>query len=151
MRPLNISGSQAKDYYYAKDPAFSKNGDGLNSCWHGDAARTLGLSGKIKKQDFLNIISGNDLAANNIIKDGVNNEHRAAVDIPFSAPKSVSVIALHVGDDRLTAAHEKAVAKTLLKREGSVQDIAATVRYLLKDSDYITGSVFNIDGGRSIN
>ena len=113
MRPLNISGSQAKDYYYAKDPAFSKNGDGLNSCWHGDAARTLGLSGKIKKQDFLNIISGNDLAANNIIKDGVNNEHRAAVDIPFSAPKSVSVIALHVGDDRLTAAHEKAVAKTL--------------------------------------
>ena len=113
MRPLNISGSQAKDYYYAKDPAFSKNGDGLNSCWHGDAARALGLSGKIKKQDFLNIISGNDLGANNIIKDGVNNEHRAAVDIPFSAPKSVSVIALHVGDDRLTEAHEKAVAKTL--------------------------------------
>ena len=113
MRPLNISGSQAKDYYYAKDPAFSKNGDGLNSSWHGDAARALGLSGKIRKQDFLNIISGNDLGANNIIEDGVNNEHRAAVDIPFSAPKSVSVMALHVGDNQLTAAHEKAVQKTL--------------------------------------
>ena len=46
---------------------------------------------------------------------------------------------------------EKAVERTLLKREGSVRDIVVTVRYLLKDSDYITGSVFNIDGGRSIN
>lgn len=45
----------------------------------------------------------------------------------------------------------KAIERTLLKREGSVKDITATVRFILKDSDYITGAIFNIDGGRSIN
>jgi NAD(P)-dependent dehydrogenase (short-subunit alcohol dehydrogenase family) len=44
----------------------------------------------------------------------------------------------------------RALGATLLKREGSPGDIAATVRFLLEDSDYITGSIINVDGGRSI-
>jgi pteridine reductase len=43
-----------------------------------------------------------------------------------------------------------AINQTLLNREGSAQDVAAAVKFLLKDSDYITGAVINIDGGRSI-
>lgn len=41
------------------------------------------------------------------------------------------------------------VANTLLKRLGSPQDIARTVRFLLADAPYITGQVINVDGGRS--
>ncbi len=113
MRPLNISGSQAKDYYYQKDPLFSKKGDGSNSKWHGEGSRSLGLTGKVREGIFLNIVSGNDPGGNQIVKDGVNGEHRAAVDIPFSPPKSVSIMALHVGDKNLLAAHDKAVEKTI--------------------------------------
>ena len=42
------------------------------------------------------------------------------------------------------------IAQTLLKREGSVEDVAKTVRFLLEGSDYITGAVIPVDGGRQI-
>jgi len=45
---------------------------------------------------------------------------------------------------------ERALNATLLKREGRPEDIAATVRFLIEGSDYITGSIANVDGGRSI-
>lgn len=43
------------------------------------------------------------------------------------------------------------VAHTLLKREGSPEDIARTVQFLIADAPYITGQVIAVDGGRSIN
>ncbi|WP_026279669.1 pteridine reductase [Thioalkalivibrio sp. ALJ16] len=45
--------------------------------------------------------------------------------------------------------HEAMVERTALKREGSPQDIARTVRFLLLDAPYITGQVIPVDGGRS--
>ncbi len=42
------------------------------------------------------------------------------------------------------------ISQTLLKREGSAEDIANTVRFLLEGSDYITGAVIPVDGGRQI-
>ena len=44
----------------------------------------------------------------------------------------------------------RALNATLLRREGSPADIAAAVRFLIEGSDYITGSILNVDGGRSI-
>lgn len=41
------------------------------------------------------------------------------------------------------------VQHTLLKRAGSPEDIARTVRFLMFDAPYITGQVINVDGGRS--
>lgn len=38
---------------------------------------------------------------------------------------------------------------TLLKREGSPEDIARAVRFLLLDAPYMTGQVLNVDGGRT--
>ncbi len=43
-----------------------------------------------------------------------------------------------------------ALEQTLLKREGSGKDIAETVRFLLEGSDFITGAVIPVDGGRQI-
>jgi pteridine reductase len=40
--------------------------------------------------------------------------------------------------------------QTLLKREGNPEDIAKTVRFILEDSDFITGAVIPVDGGRQI-
>ncbi len=45
----------------------------------------------------------------------------------------------------------KIVAHTLLKREGTPEDIAKTVEFLIADAPYITGQVISVDGGRSIN
>ena len=42
------------------------------------------------------------------------------------------------------------VAKVPLQREGSPEDIARTVRFLVEHGHYITGQIINVDGGRSI-
>ncbi|GAO35249.1 pteridine reductase [Sulfuricella sp. T08] len=41
------------------------------------------------------------------------------------------------------------VAHTLLKREGSPDDIARAVLFLVKDAPYMTGTILPVDGGRS--
>jgi pteridine reductase len=41
------------------------------------------------------------------------------------------------------------VDHTLLKREGSPEEIAAAVGFLIADASYVTGQVINVDGGRT--
>jgi len=41
--------------------------------------------------------------------------------------------------------------RTSLKRQGSPEDIANTVKFLVMDAGYITGQVIPVDGGRSLN
>jgi len=43
------------------------------------------------------------------------------------------------------------LAKTALKREGTPEDIATTVLFLVRDADYITGHIIPVDGGRMLN
>ena len=51
----------------------------------------------------------------------------------------------------LTAALEnEIVAKTLLKRSGSPDDIVRAVLFLAKDAPYVTGQILAVDGGRSL-
>jgi pteridine reductase len=42
------------------------------------------------------------------------------------------------------------VAKTLLKRMGSPDDIVRTALFLARDATYITGQIIAVDGGRSV-
>ena len=45
---------------------------------------------------------------------------------------------------------EKILHKVLLKRQGNEDDIAKTALFLMTGSDYITGQVISVDGGRSL-
>lgn len=40
--------------------------------------------------------------------------------------------------------------EVMMKRTGNVDDITKAVLFLIKDADYITGQVLNIDGGRTL-
>jgi len=46
--------------------------------------------------------------------------------------------------------HQAIIDQTALKRQGEPQDIAKAVLFLICDSDYITGQIISVDGGRSI-
>ena len=113
MRPFNVSGSQAITYYYDRDPIFSPQ----DCFWHGQGAEELKLRGNIKQADFANLIAGSDKKGNQLIRDGRNAKgqsiHRSATDISFSAPKSLSLSALHADFKDLFEAHKKAVIATL--------------------------------------
>lgn len=45
---------------------------------------------------------------------------------------------------------QRIINHTALKRAGTPQDIAKTILFLIRDADYITGQVINVDGGKSI-
>jgi pteridine reductase len=42
------------------------------------------------------------------------------------------------------------IKRTYLKRQGSAEDIARTVLFLVRDADYITGQIISVDGGREL-
>ena len=56
---------------------------------------------------------------------------------PILMPKEISA-----------ADKKKAIEKTLLKRSGSPADIVAAALFLLEGSDFVTGVVLPVDGGR---
>lgn len=48
------------------------------------------------------------------------------------------------------AARAEILARTALKRQGSPEDIARAVLFLLRDAPYVTGQIIAVDGGRSL-
>lgn len=57
---------------------------------------------------------------------------------------------VYLPHDFTSSQRQKAIANTLLKREGKAEDIANAVRFLIQDGDYITGTILSVDGGRSL-
>ncbi len=53
--------------------------------------------------------------------------------------------------DNMDVAHKALLDKTCLKREGTPDDIAKAILFLVRDADYITGHVIPVDGGRVLN
>jgi len=47
-------------------------------------------------------------------------------------------------------AQQQIIERTALKRQGSPEDIARTVHFLIEEADYISGQIINVDGGRSL-
>ncbi|MBI3813344.1 MAG: relaxase domain-containing protein [Nitrospinae bacterium] len=104
----NISADQAGTYY-SKDSYYTQE----RGEWQGKGAEALGLSGEIKKEDFLNLIEGKDTQGNELVAANSQGEHRAGVDLTFSASKTVSITCEVLGDERVKEAHDAAVQKTL--------------------------------------
>ncbi len=73
-------------------------------------AEQLGLQGSVDKDVFTRLLEGKlpDGADLSRMQDG-SNKHRPGYDLTFSAPKSVSVMAMLGGDKRLIDAHNQAV------------------------------------------
>jgi conjugative relaxase-like TrwC/TraI family protein len=100
-----------KDGYYAKHDPEHKRG----SFWHGKAAEELGLSNQVDPDTFHHILEGyvpdHDIRLGRV-RDG-EHQHRPGYDLTLSAPKSVSLAGLVMGDKRILEAHDAAVRNTL--------------------------------------
>ena len=103
--------------YYERDGYYAKNDPEHRqaSFWYGDAAKALGLKAHVRPSRFESVLSGyvpgTDLRLGRM-REG-QHEHRPGWDITLSAPKSVSLEALVMGDRRVIRAHDEAVRATL--------------------------------------
>lgn len=102
------SAGSAAGYYSDRDNYYVLCS--LEERWAGKGAEQLGLQGAVDKEVFTRVLEGRlpDGADLSRQQDG-GNKHRPGYDLTFSAPKSVSLMAMLAGDKRLTEAHNQAV------------------------------------------
>lgn len=96
--------------------------------WQGRGAELLGLRGNVAAEQFEAVREGLHPETGEFLRprhsadrtNGDGSEQskaRSLYDLTFSAPKSVSVQAMVGGDERLIAAHDKAVRQALTEAE----------------------------------
>lgn len=96
--------------------------------WQGRGAELLGLRGGVTPEQFEAVREGLHPETGEFLRprhsaDRANSDGseqskaRSLYDLTFSAPKSVSVQAMVGGDERLVAAHDKAVREVLAEAE----------------------------------
>ena len=100
-----------RDGYYAKDDPEHRDA----SAWAGRGAAELGLRGPVDPDAFKSVLAGYVPDGPRLGKRGKDGSiaHRPGRDLTFSAPKSVSLVALIGGDKRIVAAHDRAVKRAL--------------------------------------
>ena len=131
-----------RDGYYARDDPEHLRA----SAWAGKGAEALGLRGPVEPGIFRDVLEGT-------VPDGSGRRlgrpqrdgtvaHRPGRDLTFSAPKSVSLVALLGGDADVVAAHDEAVKRTLAWLEET------TIQTRMKDRD--TGCLIHTGGQKTV-
>jgi|UPI0004795027 conjugative relaxase-like TrwC/TraI family protein len=116
--------------------------------WHGRGAELLGLRGNVAPEQFEAVRQGLHPETGEFLRprhsadrtNGDGSEQskaRSLYDLTFSAPKSVSVQAVVGRDERLVAAHDKAVGEALAEAENHA---GARVRPNGANENRVTGN-----------
>ena len=132
----SLSGASAAgivDYLEGRDLVKGKNeergyyaGRGAPSAWGGSLAAELGLAGRVDGKILRGLLEGRLPTGETFGTDGVEKDghRRMAVDLTFSAPKSVSEYALCQATpemrDKILAAHDRCVARAMARIERDV-------------------------------
>ena len=110
-RLKGTSGNIAR--YYTVGDYYTKGGEEPSE-WGGKLAAELGLTGTVDPHAFEELLGGR-VAGQQLGRHRANGEieHHPGWDFAVNAPKSVSIMALVMGDERIIAAHERAVTAAL--------------------------------------
>lgn len=129
IKPLG-NAQDALHYYSAKDNYYLKDKESLkeSSRWMGKGADKLDLKGMVEQAPFLKLLNG-ELPNGEVLGISKNGErkHRSGTDVTLSAPKSVSIIGLVLGDEKVIGAHEKAVQKVFDRIEKMAAEARITI------------------------
>lgn len=111
-----IKNSSKTTQYFAKDDYYSSNDSNhlKSSFWYGKAILELNLEENINSKKFKEILEGKlpNGKTIGVMKQG-ELVHDSGRDLTFSAPKSVSIMALVYEDKKLIEAHDQAIKETL--------------------------------------
>ena len=113
------SVKQAQSYYKAERGIasyYSSEADAYGGGqWLGRGAEEMGLRGPVHEKQWNRALEGRFGKGADSMQVGIADpeKRRPGADLTFSAPKSVSIMALAVGDERLIVAHDRAVERAL--------------------------------------
>ena len=103
--------------YYESGDYYAKEGLNDFTSWLGSGAQILNLNGQVNFETFKNLLDGrlpNGVTMSQVEK---GQYHRPGYDLTFSAPKSVSILALVSGNKEILEAHREAVREAINKLE----------------------------------
>jgi len=128
IQPISNPKNTAK-YYFSKDNYYY-TGE-LSTQWFGVSAEKLHLEGEVELNSLENVLGGMLPNGEIIGLKSISGEikHRCGYDLTFSAPKSVSYMALVAGHKDFITLHQQAVQKVL----GIIETHAAEARKSGKD------------------
>ncbi len=113
--------------------------------WHGKTASLLGLNVgvPVTKEQFQLLLENKNPVTGGALTARTNAYRRLYFDATVSAPKSVSVMAITMGDARLIKAHEEASKEALKELEKFTQTrVRVKGQYTVrKTSNFLTASV----------
>ncbi|MHC5938977.1 MobF family relaxase [Nostoc sp.] len=145
LTAANVSSEMAVNYFIKN---YYHQGKSL---WSGQGALKLGLSGAVDDEDaFKNVIEGRSPNGSEQLNARVlkPDERRAALDCTFSAPKSVSLMALVGGDTRLIDAHHRAlfeVIKLMEERYAYTRVTEGDSRHRVKTGNLVVAQFDHIE------
>lgn len=147
--------------YYTKDNYYTREDNLGPSAWHGkgaamqglikvDPSNSLGFSPEnaVNPTDFANMLNAKNsdqqgLRNPDLVKDG---KQKAAYDLTFGAPKSVSIAALMGKDNKIEVLFQESVKKTLNHAEKEYASYEKNLRGKAREiipTENLTISVFN--------
>ena len=152
--PAQGANYYERDGYYAKDSAEHR----ASSAWAGRGAEALGLEGAVNPDVFRAVLEGEvpDGSGRRLGRRlrGGEIHHRPGRDLTFSAPKSVSLVALIGGDACVVDAHDRAVVRALewFERNGAETRMRdpATGRMVRAGGQKAVISTFRHDTSRNL-
>lgn len=146
-----VSSASGASSYYEQEDNYYFLGE-ATTAWFGKGAESLGLNGAVNRDDFKHVLEGK-LPNGESLEHMVNgeNKHRPGYDLTFSAPKSVSVLALVVGDKAVLDAHNRAVkfALTEIEKSASTRMMKEGV-VSIEQTNNITAALFMHDTNRNL-
>jgi len=128
MAKISTGSSHAAHYYSGTRSGKSAAGaQAIKSTWLGQGSNRLGFHGPVSRDDFQSALAGYGPSHTPLfIRKKANR--LPALDLTFSAPKSLSILVLMAEAKDLYRAHLEAVAKTVEAIEGTVGVIIRSER-----------------------
>ena len=147
IRAMSNGTGYAKKHLERND--YYAEGERVVGPWFGRGAEKLGLSGHVELEQFERVRQGlhpetgeklrQRKSADRTDRNGDKQSHgRNLYDFTFSAPKSLSIMAMLGGDGRLIEAHDRAVKEALAEME---RWAATRVRTAKENGNRITGNL----------
>lgn len=157
LTAAKVSSYYKEEYTSMSESYYLQKGQLLGE-WHGRLATQFGLSGSVDEAMFNRLANGQDPHTGQQLiehrdtiktKNGEEVGHRAAWDLTFAPPKSVSQTALVGADERVREAHRDAVLTALSATENYVQARMGGDRVPLTTGNWVA-AVFEHDTSRPV-
>ena len=136
-----IENAQQAEHYFSQDNYYTTEEGFEQSAWAGKGAAALGLSGGVHREQFMELlegkVDGQELGkwVRNEETGQKEREHRPGIDLTFSAPKSVSLLAEVAGNEEVSKAHDVAVERAIAYLERVAAQARTTVNGVTSRED----------------